>query len=77
MNVAAGPKLAAAVTNAGQLIYLYSVLSVLSYNRWYWGHWRCSPKSQIPSRFNQRTQEPSRGQERTVWRRSLDPASWR
>ena len=76
MNVAAGPKLAAAVTNAGQLIYAFDVLS-LSYNRWYWSHWRRSPESQIPSRFNCRTQESSRGQERTVWRRSLDPASWR
>lgn len=77
MNVAAGPKLAAAVTNAGQLINLFPVFSVLCYNRWYWGHWRRSPESQIPSKFNQRTQESFRGQERTVWRRSLDPASWR
>lgn len=51
MNVAAGPKLAAAVTNAGKSIAV-TFRTPFTSHRWHGRHWRCSTEPQIPPGLN-------------------------
>jgi NAD(P)H-dependent flavin oxidoreductase YrpB (nitropropane dioxygenase family) len=78
MNVAAGPELAAAVTNAGGL----GVIGGVGYTpkvlrRQVGGRLLGSVVLELITNIDPRTQERAKEQECTVWSRSLDSCNWR
>lgn len=80
MNVAAGPKLAAAVTNAGAEnlpVHVRNAHDTPPFRRRHWCHWWCPPEPQDAAEVYRRSKRAPRGQERTLWRRSSHSAGRR